>query len=175
MARRVISRSKFIAPGPTRDTIWFASPLVTVTAAASATAVLMSSLNAAALALRPFTVIRTRLRWRCQSDQSGATETFIGNIGFAVVSEQASTLGITALPTPATNLDSDLFYVIDQWIGRFQLIGTDVASNTVDRPLESKAMRKVNADEDIVQVMEAGIGGSGVTVSSVGRFLVKLH
>jgi len=172
--RRVVTRSNLVR-APRRETVWLDIGFVTASLAASATKVLLSSLAAPGLALRPFTVVRTRLRWRCISDQSAATETFIGNLGLAVVSDQASALGITALPTPATNLGSDLWFVIEQWIGRFQLIGTDVMSSSTDREIDSKAMRKVDIGQDIVVVSEAGIGGSGVVISVVGRMLVKLH
>ncbi len=158
-----------------RETVWFQFPFATVSLAASATAGLLYSLNAAALALEPFTIVRSRFRLRVISDQSAATETFIGNFGFAVVSDQATAIGITAVPTPATDQGSDLWFVLESWIGRFQLIGTDVTSNIADREMDSKAMRKVDIGQDVVGTAEAGIGGSGCVVSTVGRMLVKLH
>ena len=158
-----------------RETVWFQFPLATMTAAASATAILGYSLNAAALELRPFTVVRSRFNWQCRSDQSAASETFIGNFGFAVVSDQAVAVGVTAVPTPATDLGSDLWFLIQQWIGRFELIGTDVTYDARMLDIDSKAMRKVDIGQDIVGVGEAGIGGSGVTIQTVGRMLVKLH
>ena len=159
-----------------RDTIWFEFGLAAVTLASSATAALLyTGLNSAALLLRPFTVVRTRFRWVVRSDQSAATESFTGNVGFAVVSDQATAIGITAVPTPATDMGSDLFWLIDQWIGRVELIGTDWTSDLVDRVIDSKAMRKVDIGQDMAISAEAGIGDQGCIVRVAGRMLVKIH
>ncbi len=158
-----------------RQTLWFDFAFQENSLAASATAVLTQSLNAAALALRPFTVTRTLMTWHCTSDQSGATETYIGNIAFAVVTDQAVAIGVTAVPTPATDLGSDVFFLHGSWIGFFQLVGTSIMSEVTSKLIESRAQRKVVDGQDIVLVKEAGLGGQGVTVRSVGRMLVKLH
>ena len=159
-----------------RETVWFSIDHASVTLAASGTAALRSTMNAAALALWPFTVVRTRMRWLVISDQSAATESFIGNLGFAVVSDQAVGVGIAAIPTPATDLGSDLWYVIEQWEGQFDFIGTGTANQSLqDREIDSKAMRKVDVGQDIAITVEAGIGGTGCVLKSVGRMLVKLH
>ena len=158
-----------------RDTVWFQFPFVETTLAASATASLSYLLNAAALELRPFTVVRSRFNWFVRSDQSAATELYIGNFGFCVISDQAAAVGVAAVPTPATDLGSDLWFMLDQWIGNFTLVGTDVTTEVRSSKIDSKAMRKVDIGQDIAGVIEAGIGGSGVTIGTVGRMLVKLH
>jgi len=158
-----------------RETVWLGFQYAQTVLAASATAALVYSLNAAALALLPFTIVRTRMNWTCQSDQSAATEDFIGNFGWCVVSDQAAAIGVTAVPTPAFDLSSDLWFLIDQWIGTFQLIGSNVTTNMNVLKIDSKSMRKVEVGQDIVGVAEAGITESGVTVRTVGRMLVKLH
>ena len=56
-------------------------------------------LSAIGLALRPFTLIRVRGIFTIASDQSAATETQVGALGVAVVSEQAASIGVTAVPT----------------------------------------------------------------------------
>ncbi len=159
-----------------RETLWLGAPFVATSIGASASAVLAASLNASALALRPFTVVRMHFNWLCISDQSGATESFIGNFGQAVVTDQASAIGVTALPTPATDIDSDVWLLHASWIGRFDFIGTGTANQSrASKQIDSKAMRKVEDGFDLVNVVEAGIGGSGVVVETVGRILVKLH
>ena len=158
-----------------RETTWLGVPRITATMAASATAVLAASLNAAALSLRPFTVVRSRGQWWSRSDQSGATEDYVGNFGVAVVSEVASTVGVGSVPTPATEQDSDFWFVLEQDMGIFQLVGADVQSVNRSKTWDSKAMRKVDKDSDIVFVLEAGIGGQGVIAQFVGRMLIKLH
>ena len=128
---------------PRRETVWFTFPFASASISASATAALMYSLNAAALDLLPFTIVRSRFRWLCVSDQSAATEAFIGNFGFAVVSDQAVAVGVTAVPTPASDLGSDLWFLIDQWIGRFDFVGTGTARQSLNQlTLDSKAMPK---------------------------------
>jgi len=176
MTRIVTTGSRVLrGASPRRATQWIGLSFATTTLAASATAALVSSLNAAALALRPFTIVRTRGVWLVESDQTAATENFVGSLGMAVVSDEASAVGVTAVPTPATELDSDLFFLHQSWIGRFSLIGTDVTRNATMQPFDSKAMRKVNADQDLVITAEAGIGGNGCIVNFVGRMLIKLH
>jgi len=159
-----------------RETIWLSLPAAFDTLATSGTAALSSSLNAGALALRPFTIVRTHINWVCLTDQSAASEFFVGNLGLAVVSDQAAAIGVTAVPTPATDLDSDLWFLHQSWMGEFAFgDATGFAQNDNNRNIDSKAMRKVNGDEDVVVVKEAGIGSSGVIVGTVGRMLVKLH
>ncbi len=158
-----------------RETLWGDVARTSTALAASATAALINSASAGILALRPFTVVRTRGIWLCFSDQSAVTEEFAGNLGISVVIDQASAIGVTAVPTPATDAGSDKFFVFEQWLGRFSLIGSDVTTMDIPRPYDSRAMRKVEDGEDIVFTIEAGIGGAGVTIAHVGRLLLKLH
>ena len=61
---------RFVRPAP-KTKIWIgAGAGTTVLAASSAT--LVSVLNAGALALRPFTILRTRMDLLVASDQTGA-------------------------------------------------------------------------------------------------------
>ena len=170
------NRGTFVRGGVRRrETFWMQIAFVSTVLAASGTAVITNFLTAAALAVRPFTVVRTRMKWLVRSDQSAATENFIGNVGIAVVSDQAIGVGVTAVPTPATDLGSDLFFLIDQWPGRIQLAGTVITADFAPKSIDSKAMRKVDDDQDIVVVTEAGLGGSGCNIDTVGRMLIKLH
>jgi len=41
--------------------------------------------------------------------------------------------------------------------------------------IESKAMRKVNADEDFVHVIESNSNSAGLILNMAGRYLIKLH
>ena len=87
---------------------WSVTNLTTTSSAA-----LVASLNATALALRPFTIVRTRGTLAVYSDQVIASETARSAMGLAVVSDQAAAVGITAVPTPITDQDSDLFFVYE--------------------------------------------------------------
>ena len=181
MARAPTNRkSGFIRRGGVmrRETLWASLPFATSTLAASAAAVLVRSGSAALLELRPFTIVRTHLQFRVVSDQAGASEDFVGSTGFCVVTDQAVAVGITAVPTPATDLDSDVWYLLEQFLGGISVSAgpiIDIESDFGSRAVDNKAMRKVEPGSDIIEVHEAGIGGSGCVVQSAGRFLIKLH
>ena len=173
-------KSGFImrAGGRKRETIWFGG--APFSAAVATTGVnLVTSLNAAALAMRPFTVIRTRGVLRFSSDQEAATESYGGSFGRAVVSDQASAIGVTAVPTPTTDSASDLWYVYEFAIGRFAF-GSAASFTDVGqvRIIDSKAMRKVEDGQDLVGVIEgpgAAITATGNLIAGFVRTLVKLH
>ena len=136
---------------------------------------LLGQLNAGALAFWPFTVIRTRLEIVWESDQSGAAEAPMGAFGMVVVKETASAIGITAVPTPLSESDAD-YFVYQPMITSFDFVtaaGFDPNAGS-HYTVDSKAMRKVGIDDDIVSVAEEG-NGDGALISVMGRFLVKLH
>ncbi len=85
MARR--TRGRFIRPAP-RTKIWIGAG-VGATSVGSLATVLISSLSAGALALRPFTVLRTHLLIGIHSDQSVSVEDMVGSFGHIVVTEAA--------------------------------------------------------------------------------------
>jgi len=157
-----------------RETMWIELGTVASTLAGAPTAVLASSLNAAGLALRPFTVVRVRGWLECHSDQAAASESYLGDFAMAVVSDQAVAVGVTAVPTPLTDKGSDLFFVYEQ-LGSRTFFGdaTGVREVGVQKYFDSKVMRKVNDDQDIIAVVENEIAGCVVTFS--GRILIKLH
>ncbi len=160
-----------------RDTIWlFGGPGQFVIASAS-TAVVLASFNAAALALRPFTVVRTRGQFLYHSDQRAATEDYEGAFGLAVVSDQASAIGVTAVPTPITDMGSDLWFVYEMAMGLIT-VTTDVGVvDPAGRLLnfDSKAMRKVEDGSDVVMVGETTGTSEGWAGTFAFRMLLKLH
>ena len=161
--------------GEARKTLWLFIDTVQSTLSGAPTAVLTNQLSAAALALRPFTVIRTRGIMHVISDQAVSTELYGADLGFAVVSEQASAIGVTAVPTPLTDKGSDLFFVYEQAFSRFEFktgVGIEGATGVLHR-FDSKAMRKVDGDQDVVVTVENEISGSIIVTS--GCMLIKLH
>jgi len=94
-------RSGFTTRGgrSVRESLWFDGPVFNTNMGAASTAVLVSSLSAAALALRPFTVVRTRGSMFLETDQQAASEFYQAAIGCCVVSDQAVAIGVTAVPT----------------------------------------------------------------------------
>ena len=177
MANRVISRgSRFIQRGSSqrRESMWLFGSTVESTMSGAPTAVLASSLNAAALALRPFTIVRTRGIIHIRSDQAAASETYGADLGMAVVSDQAAAIGVTAVPTPLTDKGSDLFFVYEQLFSHLS-VRSDIGQlkEGAFMTFDSKAMRKVNDDQDVVVVQENELAGVVMTISF--RQLIKLH
>jgi len=140
---------------------------------------ILFSLTTAEKALRPFTIIRTRILASIISDQVAVSERQIGALGIAVVSDQAEAIGVTAVPTPITDMASDL-WLMHQLM--YNEISVQTAVGIQQNPLEqyaidSKAMRKVNDGEDVVVVAELSstAGSEGFNLNVGGRILVKLH
>ena len=174
MARRTHGRGRIVSVG-TRLTNWGALTDGADTMASSGTAVLAAALSASFLAMRPFTVIRYHLQLALRSDQEAAMENQRVAVGMAVVSDQSVAVGVTAVPTPVTDVSSDLWF-LHQWImgGESRLVDKVRAETYLS--VDSKAMRKVNDDQDLIMVVESAANiGSGAILASAGRFLIKLH
>ncbi len=174
MANRVI-RGRGIVRGPRRETVWAGLEVSNVGVAANAK-VLIATLNAAALALRPFTAVRTRLQLLWSSDQIATSENPFGGFGMIVVSDTASALGITAIPSPTGNPSGNWF--VWEGLNTKLIVGTNVgfiepAGQLVT--VDSKAMRKVGDDEDIAVVVDNAHGTHGAQIQLIGRVLLKLH
>ncbi len=162
--------------GSKRLTSWFPIDLTSTLVSASGT--ILNSLTVPEKAKRPFTIVRTYLEVQQQSDQAIASEQQVGAIGLAVVSDQAAAIGVTAVPTPLTDLDSDLWFMHQLIFGNFLLasaIGFEEGGAT-RMSLDSKAMRKVNDAEDVVIVAERdAVLGEGTIMLVGGRLLIKEH
>ena len=173
MANR--ARGRIITRPAPRSNVWFGMRLAATTISSGAT--LLQVLNAAALALRPFTIIRTRLAISYTSDQAAVSESQQGVFSMQVVTSSASAAGVGSIPTPLTDTDADFFvyqpifqdFVFLSSVGILENVGQ--GSFTV---VDSKAMRKVGVDDDVVQVLEQQ-SALGTVVAIEGRMLVKLH
>ena len=156
-----------------RETLWaFITP--TLTSMAASGGIITGTMNAALLALRPFTIVRTRGYLFLESDQAAAAELQVAAYAGAVVTEQALAIGVTAVPTPITDMGSDEFF-LHQIIMADESALTDVAKPGVGVQFDSRAMRKVSESEELYFVAELSSIGSGLTIISAGRFLLKLH
>jgi len=162
----------FVRP-PARTMIWIGSPVANINVAASASVLL--AVNSAAIdALRPFTIVRTRLVISVASDQQAASEFVQAVIGDIVVKSDATAIGITAVPTPITSPEAEWFtYTGLMAQMRFT---TGVGFRNVDHQyqVDSKAMRKVGINEDIATVIE-NRSAFGLNIGQEGRILLKLH
>ncbi len=176
MARRFV-RSSSRTNSQRRSTLWLAiTPGLDVADSAGR---LAFNFNAAALGLRPFTIVRTHIEIMLTSDQSIAAESYGAAFGMSIVSEQAIAVGVTAVPLPIDDLGSDFFFVHQSMWGDFQFksaVGFDAQGGS-RYTIDSKAMRKVDEDQDLAATVQgAGASlGENSLVSSMGRMLVKLH
>jgi len=177
MARRSpTGRFPALRQGRRREMVWL--PLApTNTAFVPSQAVLFSSMNAAALALRPFTIVRTKGWMRIVSDQTANSENQYIIVGKIVVKSPAVTAGIASIPTPISEAGADFFVYESISAGLLVSSATSVLEAGQQRSYDSKAMRKVQDDEDIVSVAETPATGisEGLTLFTNDRILLKLH
>ena len=160
-----------------RLTAWIPMIPIAQTLSGAGSEALIASFNAAALALRPFTVVRVRGIIGLSSDQGVAAEDQSAAFGMAVVSDQASGIGITAVPSPGTDRGSDLFFVFEDVVrSMFVASNSGVIPDFMEsRLFDSKAMRKVNEDQDVVLTLSNTPISDGTVVYTAGRMLLKLH
>ncbi len=158
-----------------RETLWQRLGSTRTTLAAG-TPVLFTGFNATILGLRPFTIIRSRGVLHISSDQIAAPESYLAHLSFAIVSEEAFAIGVTAVPTPETD-DSDLFFLFETVAGRLQFgDATGFASEGTFKEYDSRAMRKMEVGQQISIVEEnAGAPFGGCLLTTTGRLLLKLH
>ena len=167
-----MARKQFVR-GAKRLSSWFFFQPTQVTMTATGGTVFFS-LNAAGLALRPFTIVRTHFELTLQSDQSAGIENQIACLGLAVVSDQAVAAGVGSVPTPFTDMGSDLWFVHKLLYGDESKL-TDRTTSATRVSLDSKAMRKVDIGQDIIVVGELATGSSGLILTAGGRMLVKVN
>ena len=158
-----------------RETQWIASTVINATPAAASTAIILTTLGAI-LALRPFTVVRTIGSLYARSDQTGALEAYSVRYGHCVVSDQAAAIGVTAVPTPDTDVASDLWFVFEEIFGTFGFISGVGALQLGEMvKFDSRGMRKVEEGQDMISVIEATSVSAGADTVTGFRQLLKLH
>ncbi len=169
-------RSRFIRPAP-KTKMWIGAGVGTTTIVASSKQ-LISSLSAGALLLRPFTILRSRILIMYQSDQAATTQKTQGTYACMVVSETAAALGATAIPDPS-DIDGDPdgdWHVVQDCITQFNFLSSVGfhPNEGVQYMIDSRAMRKVKADENVV-TMFSETDGDGAFLTDRGRILIQLH
>ncbi len=175
MARRV-GHARFVRPAP-RTKIWIGSGVGEDTLTAS-TIVLISTLSVGALALRPFTILRTRMNILYSTDQLTASEQPFGTYGKIVVTDSATSAGIGSIPSPSgiSPGDPEASWFVNQAMASRILRGAAGMDASVGNQYEidSKSMRKVGPDDDVATVFtqDAAVG-AGIVTS--GRMLIQLH
>ena len=162
-----------------RETLWVGLAATRSNITAPSTALIINSASAGFLALRPFTIVRTRGWFFVGSDQTAAAETYGASLGFSVVSDQALAIGITAVPTPETDADSDAFWVYESITGEMKVISAIGFADPsgVGKDYDSRAMRKVEDGFQIIFVLETDLAAltAGTITRHRARVLWKLH
>ena len=160
-----------------RETEWFGVGSVTdFTSLAASTISLDASLSATGKAFRPFTITRTVGLLHVISDQEAADENALGAIGAMVPQDAAVTIGVTALPNPMTAAGNDSFFLHQYWVCPLRFasaVGFDARPGW-QYTLDSRAQRKVTAEEDVVFII-ANAGTTGMRYYWQLRMLIKLH
>ncbi len=172
MARRGSLPRGFVRP-PARTMVWFGTNHQPTLLAAN-TVGLLTTLNAVALALRPFTIVRSHFQVNWFSDQSAASEIPNGAIGRMIANDQAVAAGVVSLPDPMTEFDAP-WYMWQAMSTRFVFasgVGFETSGNQYQ--IDSKAMRKVGLNEDVVMVATNAHAAHGANIGVIGRYLVKL-
>ncbi len=169
-------RSRFPARGrgPRRSTDWIGSAVRSTTVALAANTAILDQSFALA---EPGTIVRVRGDLWIGTDQGAASENPFGALGFSLVKEQASTIGITALPLPYTDLNDDSFFVLQPWASRIRFLsGVGFDHRVFDHyVIDSKAQRKfVQGDEVVVTLENADATGAAIFILTF-RMLVMLH
>jgi len=87
-------------------------------------------------------------------------------------------VGVSAVPTPLSEMESDFFFFHKIMIASIALatvVGFDGSDGEVFE-IDSKAMRKVNEDEDVLIIAEINSAfGAGTVMRTGGRILIKEH
>jgi len=161
--------------GPRRPTDWSASVAQASYVALAAASAIISEVFVPIVGGE--TLIRTRGLFSYASDQEVANETQAGAFGIGVVSEQAATVGITAVPHPFTDAAWGGWLYHTYFASRFRFVsavGVSFADGVTTQVIDSKAMRKIGENERLVVVVE-NIASAGMVFWNSERFLTKVH
>lgn len=174
MPRRVMRRSSFGRRSPGRLTEWGALAFGSDVVALGANTVLLHGVfSAGALAKRPFTIIRLVGSMMVQSDQNAAVENPFGAWGASIVTDEAVAVGVTAVPDPTSNPDSDLFFAYQSFAAEGST-STNVGRPVNFQTFDFRSQRKVQDGQDIAVVVANASAADGLTFLLQFRFLMKL-
>ena len=108
------------------------------------------------------TVRRTRGGIWIQSDQSAAIENQLGALGAIVITDQAASVGITAIPDPITDASDDGWFI---WLPFNQSGDLSAGRTGYWHEFDSKAMRKVSEGFQVAFVVANGSASNGLQFS----------
>ncbi len=168
------ARARVLTRGPRRQLQWISPADAGFVTVASTTKVLIQSFNATVAGINRPTVVRTRGRVGVRPGaQAGADQAFVGAFGICVVSADAFAAGVASVPGPFSDADWSGWYVWESfnYTADFKSgVGYDLLSQEYD--VDSKAMRKITANDTIVMVAESQSGAFDISMPL--RTLMKL-
>ena len=133
------------------------------------------ALDSAFTTLGPVTIVRVRGQLSVETDQVAGVERPFGAVGFCIVSDEAFAIGVTAMPKPYIDAESDLWVMHEFWAAPMNF-GTAVGFAKVDFNLriDSKGMRKFSEDQTLVLMMENAHSAAGCRYRLDLRILVMV-
>jgi len=111
------------------------------------------------------------------SDQQVAGEHQQGAFGMCVVNNTAFALGVTAIPGPFTDSDSDLWFV-HQYYAQELRFGTAVGMEpnwATKYEFDSRGKRVVNEDQTVAIMIENPAGAFGISIQMGVRMLAMVR
>ena len=123
------------------------------------------------------TILRVRGAFFFLSDQAVAGENQFGGFGLGIVSEQAASIGISAIPHPVTDGADGLWMVHQFFASSFDFqsavgIAPRAGQSIV---IDSKAMRKIGSDQRLVFVVENVHASDGFSAWVQFRVLSRIN
>ncbi len=118
------------------------------------------------------TIMRCRGRLRGQLETTAAADSMkMLACGLIVADDDALTVGQTAIPGPTTDPEAEWVWVGQLLLGNLTATEADAGSSFADDiVIDSKAMRKVKGNENLVLVIEP-INIFGTETARVGGFI----
>ena len=157
---------------------WIGNNLIVETTVASNAILLAALSNAELLEETPYTVVRTRGVLTVWSDQAGVSEAPQGIFGMIIVTDTAAQLGSTAVPDPLNDFADDWYVYQPFQQPASRQVGGSGSFNEIGVTqyiIDSKAMRKVDRNENQVIVIRNSSATDGLIFTYIGRQLIKLH
>ncbi len=104
------------------------------------------------------------------SDQGATSENQVGALGMIVVSTQAISVGITAIPHPVTDINDDGWFWHMPFASRLEIGDNTSARYSPMYHMDSKAKRVVHDGESIALVVENATA-QGIIIGGILRVL----
>ena len=159
-------RLAFKARGPKRKTTWAGFTQQGYVGVATTAKVLVASLDLAAFGLLAPTLVRSRGQVSLTGDATGTADSrVVGAFGMGIVSTDARAAGIASIPGPFSDSDWGGWAVLRPFSFVWEF-GSNVgfARASVEIEVDSKAMRKIEANEELVFVAESQSGAFDISM-----------